>query len=146
MIREMRLVDLPQILPIEKASFSDPWTESTFVSAFELSPFFFGFVHEEEGEILGYICGDAVLEDGQLMSVATSPCHRKKGVAKGLIERFDRECVYRGATACFLEVRVGNLPALTLYESTGYERIGIRKKYYPDGEDAFAMKKTLSKE
>ena len=48
-----------------------------------------------------------------------------------------------GAEKCFLEVRVSNLPALTLYRKFGFEDLSIRAKYYADGEDALVMVKKL---
>ena len=142
MIRQLTKADIDKILPIEEASFSDAWTKTMFKDSFA-SSYFFGLVWEEEGEIVGYVCGDAIFEDAQLMSIATSPNHRKKGIARGLLAAFEKECVNRGATVCFLEVRVSNTPARTLYERVGYEQIGVRKRYYPDGEDALVMQKTL---
>ena len=142
MIRPLTKADVAQILTVEKASFQDPWTENMFLDSFD-SNFFFGFVCEEAGEMLGYICGDAIYEDAQLMSVATAPAHRKKGVARELIAAFEKECKKRGAQGCFLEVRVSNIPASTLYQSVGYAPIGLRKRYYQDGEDAIVMQKIL---
>ena len=96
MIRLLTKADIAQILPIEEASFKDAWTENMFLDSFE-SNYFFGYVCQEAGEILGYICGDAIYEDAQLMSVATAPAHRKKGVARRLIAVFEEECKKRGA-------------------------------------------------
>ena len=48
-----------------------------------------------------------------------------------------------GARQSLLEVRVSNAPAIALYEKFGYERYGVRKNYYADGEDAFVMKTNL---
>ena len=43
----------------------------------------------------------------------------------------------------FLEVRVSNAPAISLYKKFGYEPYGIRARYYEDGEDALVMKRGL---
>ncbi|MFR2944431.1 MAG: hypothetical protein ACLTKZ_04420 [Lachnospiraceae bacterium] len=40
-------------------------------------------------------------------------------------------------------MRVGNAAAIALYESRGYRKLRVRRKYYPDGEDAFVMSKRL---
>ena len=53
------------------------------------------------------------------------------------------EAEKRGAIRAFLEVRVGNAAAIALYESRGYRKLRVRRKYYPDGEDAFVMSKRL---
>lgn len=50
----------------------------------------------------------------------------------GLLCRGDAESV-------LLEVRASNQPAQQLYASLGFECVGLRKKYYGDGEDAVLM-------
>ncbi|MBQ9117897.1 MAG: ribosomal protein S18-alanine N-acetyltransferase [Clostridia bacterium] len=142
MIRAMRADDLPQVALIERASFTDPWTEEMFATGLDL-PVALHYVYEEAGEVVGYLIGTALFEQAEIANVATHPSHRKKGLAKALMDVFEREVKTRGAEECFLEVRVGNLPALALYHGNGYEKVSVRKKYYPDGEDAFVMKKTL---
>ncbi len=43
----------------------------------------------------------------------------------------------------FLEVRVGNAAAIALYRAFAFEQVTIRKRYYPDGEDALVMHRRL---
>lgn len=49
-----------------------------------------------------------------------------------------------GGESLTLEVRFDNVPAITLYETLGYSRRGIRPSYYPNGEDAVIMTRQLS--
>ena len=42
-----------------------------------------------------------------------------------------------------LEVRKSNLPAIKLYSDFGFEMMGEREQYYPDGEDALVMTKEI---
>ena len=142
MIREMTTADLPKILPIERECFSDPWTEEMFLESLAV-PFIKGLVQEEEGEIVGYLLGSVLFEDAEVANVATAAAHRGKGVASGLMDAFERFAKEGKAQRCLLEVRVGNTPARTLYEKRRYVQIAVRKKYYPDGEDALVMQKTL---
>ncbi|MBR2903028.1 MAG: ribosomal protein S18-alanine N-acetyltransferase [Clostridia bacterium] len=142
MIRAMRVEDLPQIMPIEDASFLDPWTKEMFLSSLEI-PLVRGFVCEKEAEVVGYLLGSVIFEEAEVYNVAVSPDYRKRGIGERLLETFEKSAKGDGATTCFLEVRVGNLPARTLYEKKGYAQIAVRKKYYADGEDALVMQKTL---
>ncbi|BBZ06572.1 hypothetical protein MDOR_07410 [Mycolicibacterium doricum] len=42
----------------------------------------------------------------------------------------------------FLEVRTDNEPAIALYQSVGFARIGLRKRYYRvSGADAYTMRR-----
>ena len=49
---------------------------------------------------------------------------------------------YALATAVYEDAE-GNAGAIALYESRGYRKLRVRRKYYPDGEDAFVMSKRL---
>lgn len=140
MIRAMTEADLPQVLTIERESFSDAWTEGMFLGTFKV-PFCYNFVYELAGEVVGYILGTLLFDEAEVCNVATAISHRGKGIGKALMDAFESKVVALGGKKCFLEVRVGNTPARTLYEKRGYRQIAVRKKYYPDGEDALAMQK-----
>ena len=142
MIREMQAADLDKILPIEESCFSDPWSKEMFEGSLTL-PTTRGLLFEEEGQVKGYILGGVLFEEAEIFNVAVTPIYRKNGIAKKLMDAFEELIKSQGASVCFLEVRVSNLAALCLYQGYGYEKIGVRKKYYADGEDAFVMKKTL---
>ena len=70
-----------------------------------------------------------------------SPCSRPIGRAllSGLLD----EAARRGAKSVFLEVRADNPPAQAMYERFGFERIGVRRRYYDDGTDAYTMVRRL---
>lgn len=140
MIREMQAADVPQIVAIESASFSDPWTEEMFLDGFKI-PFCYSFVYEIEGEVVGYIIGSLLFDEAEVFNVATKPSLRGKGIGKALMDAFEKEMVALEGKKCFLEVRVSNMPARSLYEKRGYRQIAVRKKYYGDGEDALVMEK-----
>ena len=53
-IREMQIDDLEQVMPIEEANFSIPWTETGFFTFLIRDDALF-LVAEEDGEILGYL-------------------------------------------------------------------------------------------
>ena len=63
------------------------------------------------------------------------------GSAK-LIERFEEQLKEKGSRCLTLEVRVSNIPAITLYEKLGFAEIGRRKNYYRNPrEDALILRK-----
>ena len=84
-----------------------------------------------------------LFERAEIDDVATCPDARGKGVANALMQTFEEHAKHMGASECLLEVRVGNLPALSLYRKRGYENVTVRKRYYADGEDALVLKKIL---
>ena len=139
-IREMSFDDLDQVMEIENAVFSVPWTETGFFTFLIREDAMF-LTAEENGEILGY-CGVVMAQDeGDITNVAVKETMRRKGVGSLLLESLISETAKRGVKKLFLEVRAGNTKAIPLYEKYGFKNVGIRKNYYQDPvEDAIIMK------
>jgi ribosomal-protein-alanine N-acetyltransferase len=90
------------------------------------------------GEIMAYLVWRQTFTDEfEILSLATLPLHRRKGVARALIHEFCS--AHKGNV--FLEVRESNHGAIAFYLSMGFERTGVRHAYYGDnGEGAIVMK------
>ena len=90
------------------------------------------------GEMMGYMVWRRTFTDEfEILSLATHPRHRRKGVARALVHEFCS--AHKGDV--FLEVRESNAGAIAFYESMGFEKTGIRHSYYGDnGEGAIVMK------
>lgn len=80
----------------------------------------------------------------RLYSIATLPNARGKGVGRRLMETLERSAIKRGCDRLRLEVREKNTPAIALYESLGYRRIGRYEDYYQDGAPALRFEKQLT--
>lgn len=79
-------------------------------------------------------------EDAELMTIGVGKAHQRQGIAAALLQALIDEAKRQGASRMLLEVRVDNDPALALYHRFGFERIGLRKRYYqPEGIDAYTM-------
>lgn len=137
-IRSIQKEDIQKIAELEKLCFTDPWSLADFEGAF-LSSVTNGLVALEDGELVGYGLIAIVLEDADVANIAVSPLHRKKGLGKRLLEGLLKTAKEKGVQRVFLEVRVSNTPAILLYKGFGFETVNVRKKYYPDGEDAYLM-------
>lgn len=137
-IRLVKAEDVEGIAELEKKCFTDPWSLIDFEGAV-LSPVTTGLVALEEGELVGYGFIAIVFEDADVANIAVSPLHRKKGVGRRLLEELLTTAKERGVQRVFLEVRVSNAPAISLYQGFGFQTVNVRKKYYPDGEDAYLM-------
>ena len=140
--REWRREDIPQIVEIEKQCFSDPWNAQAFESGMN-SPFFYGILFEEAGQVCAYACEMVVFEDAEILNVAVSPAFRRQGLGEKLLLAIEEFAKRKGAERLLLEVREGNSPARGLYEKQGFSAFGVRKNYYEDGENAVVMQKTI---
>lgn len=138
-VRRMEEKDLSQVCAIEADSFSLPWTEKGFQDAIAMQHTIF-LAAELNGEIAGYCGCYQSLEEAEITNVAVKRELRGQGIARKLLEELMRMGTAQGAFAYTLEVRVSNAPAIHLYESLGFESVGIRKKFYEKPtEDAMIM-------
>jgi len=79
-------------------------------------------------------------DDAELMTIGVGEPYQRRGIAAALLQRLVDEATARGANRLLLEVRVDNEPALALYHRFGFQRMGLRKRYYqPEGVDAYTM-------
>lgn len=142
-IRKLVLEDAPAIAELEKRCFSDPWSEKSIASEVH-NPLAYWLVAEDGGEILGYIGSQSVLDAADVMNLAVSPDHRRKGIGEKLIKALTRHLQEHGVIALLLEVRVSNAPAIRLYEKLGFVQVGRRPRYYTNPrEDALILRKEL---
>ncbi len=126
------LTDLDEIMAIERASFSHPWTEGMVLSELFDNPFAYSTVVRErdESEIIAYLFVRVVLDELHLMDLAVHSAWRKKGIAETLIQHVFATLDKQGLEKVILEVRASNLPAQGLYRKLGFYQVGERRKYY----------------
>ena len=130
------------VIKLQEHSFSDGWSKSQILSAFDGGRYF-GFCAFLGEDLVGFIALSKGYDDCDLESIAVSREHRRKGIAELLIKSAMEKVKEFGPMAVLLEVRETNAPAIGLYEKVGFEKISVRKKYYSDGENAVVMKKEL---
>ena len=138
-IYPMTAEDLPQVVSIEEASFSCPWSQSSFESTLRC-PTSHPFVYRKNGTILGYAVCSTVFEMAELYDIAVAPDCRKAGIGAKLLDFVIEYCRNAGAENLFLEVRRSNESAKRLYEKKGFVQDSVRKNYYKNPvEDAILM-------
>lgn len=88
-----------------------------------------------------------ILDEAELLTIATHPAQRRKGLARTLMEQWQAEAARMGARRAFLEVAADNSAAVALYAGCGYAATGRRREYYSrKGRapvDAILMTRTL---
>jgi ribosomal-protein-alanine N-acetyltransferase len=128
-IRKMCEQDLEQVMQIENAVFSVPWSENTFADSLHSENTLY-VVAEKECGIVGY-CGMYVsLDEADITNVAVDSLHRREKTAEKMLRYLIGLATEKGVTEIFLEVRETNVGAIRLYERLGFEEVGIRKNYY----------------
>ena len=141
--REMLVEDLDQVMDIEEALFSVPWTREGFLTYLMKKDTMF-FVVEEKDQILGYCSMMTVLDEGDILNVAVKKDRQKEGIGQFLVDSVLRIAGMQGIKLVQLEVREGNGTARRLYERLGFKEDGLRKNYYENPvENAVLMTKAM---
>ena len=140
LIRRMTLEDVEAVTKIEQECFSLPWSEKSFEDSISREDTIF-LVCEDASVVTGYMGMYVSFDEASVTNVAVSPAFRKKGYGEQLVAVAKEKAKDAGAESIFLEVRVSNVPAISLYKKMGFEELGIRKKFYEHPvEDAIIMK------
>lgn len=99
------------------------------------------------GDARAFVLGRVILDEAEILTLATRPDLRRRGLARQALARFETLAAGAGARAVFLEVDAGNGAARALYAQAGYAAAGLRRGYYrhaagPPG-DAVVLRKSL---
>lgn len=86
----------------------------------------------QDERIVGFLAFEQILDEGSIVEVAVHPDYRRQGIARELIESAIKD---NSLKEIYLEVRESNIPAIRLYESLGFERVGVRKGYYDNPKE-----------
>ena len=78
-----------------------------------------------------------------MQTVAVAPGHQGEGLGAILLRALLDEASRRGCAEVLLDVREDNAAARTLYGRFGFERISVRRGYYPGGVDGLVMRLRL---
>ena len=132
--------DIESISAIELASMNNPWKADAYQEAIS-SDHAFVMVAEQDGKIAGFAVFYLTPPESELPDIVVSQEYRSHGLGRMLLTHCFDELRTKSIETIFLEVRVSNTPARTLYEHLGFESIGTRKYFYSNPtEDALCMR------
>ena len=138
----MQKEDVDQIMAIEEVSFgSHHWSADSFISEMQ-NPLgnYFCAIDKATGQLIGYCGFWTILEEAHVTTIAVKHDYRKKRIGEILLQHMIETGYKVDAKWFTLEVRVSNMPALSLYKKYGFDSLGVRRKYYQDNnEDALIM-------
>ncbi len=152
-LRPMRWWDIPPVLVLEHAAFSDDaWSVGMFWSELAEVASRWYVVAEEFGRdprhpdrdgprIVGYAGLLAGIDEAEVQTIAVDPAREGVGLGTALLTALLRESARRGCDDVVLEVRADNPRAQDLYRRFGFVQVGLRKGYYkPANVDALVMR------
>ena len=121
---------------------SDAWNEALVADELPRADRVWWAAYEGEA-LAGYAGGWIVDGQVQILKVGVDPAMRRRGIARELLAHVAADARDLGASRCSLEVRAGNVGAQELYSALGFRSLGVRPRYYSDGEDAVIMEGPL---
>jgi ribosomal-protein-alanine N-acetyltransferase len=110
------------------------------IGALLAQPGCFGLLDAEGGMLLARIAAD----EAEILILGVAPAVRRQGRARRLLAAAAAAAAAAGARTLYLEVAAGNAPARALYAACGYRRVGLRRRYYANGDDALLLAKPLT--
>ena len=138
-IRRMVEADIDAVAAIEAATFPTPWSRDAFASEMRNVAARY-LVAETDGRVIGFAGAWVILDESHVTNIAVLEAYRGRGIGRLLTAGLLQYLANLGAAYVTLEVRRSNAVAQSLYESLGFVRLGVRKRYYEDnGEDALIM-------
>lgn len=145
-IEPMSRAHLPEVLAIERAVFSDPWSLPSFEHEVKGAPVSLCRVARlwPEGGVVGYFVAWRVEDELHLGNIAVAPAHQGQGIGQKLLDELIATAGEAGGRVVTLEVRESNIAAQRLYLRNGFKPVALRRRYYPDNhEDAIVMMRNL---
>ncbi len=138
MIRAATKEDVLKIADLFYESMPSPWKASDIEDALS-SPSMVVWVFEENREIKGALLLQTCLDEAEILSIATAPSSRRRGIGRALLSYALQEIGHDAAV--FLEVRSKNEGAIAFYKTFGFSVVGLRRRYYTNpSDDALLMK------
>ena len=158
----MTATDLDSVLAIESISHIHPWTKGNFSDSLSAGHWAYCVRPQLAEAIKGSYLDPEVLwaycilfpavDELHLLNITVSPKLRRLGIGNKMMNAIEGVAAQQKIPRIILEVRPSNEHALKLYQSLGYEQIGLRKNYYPVDaasglrEDALVLAKSIKLE
>lgn len=141
----MLRTDLPEVVALEAAVQSFPWTLKNFEDALEAG--YEAWVLRTEEGLQGFAITMLAPDVAHLLVIAVARDAQRRGYGRQMLEHVTRLGRGAGTEGIVLEVRPSNSGALAFYQSEHFVQIGVRRDYYPAAkgqrEDALILKKSF---
>ena len=141
MVQTMSLANVVAVEQIERDIYEFPWTDGNFADS--LAAGYDGWLFCHDRDMVGYAIVMWAPDEVHLLNLTVAAPHQQRGYGRQMLHWLVSNTASRGAARIMLEVRPSNLIAQRLYLSSGFQQIGLRKRYYPAAagkrEDALVL-------
>lgn len=140
----MKPSDLDEVYRLEVANYPVPWSKAIIKDCIQSD--YHSILLKNNDSVIGYAFLMTAYDESHLLNMCVDISQQGNGLGRKLLKYLENICIYSQSKSFLLEVRKSNPLAHSLYQSFGFEQIGVRKNYYRtvDGrEDAVVMVKQL---
>ena len=139
-IRRMEMKDIPEVVEIDRGSFTLPWTERSYKYEVQENSAARCWVTMVDGRVASMLVLWLIVNEAHIATIATHPQFRRRGFAKQILIKSLVSAREEGALKSLLEVRARHVVAQKIYCDIGFVEVGRRPMYYRDnGEYAVLM-------
>ena len=142
--RNMRYSDVDLVVSNETIAYKYPWTKQNFIDCLQSG--YQCWVLADKQKIIAHGVISIAIWDCHLLTLCVHPQFQRLGFGRRMLILLLDRAAKLNSSECFLEVRISNETAISLYKSIGFDAVGSRKGYYPAAqgrEDAIIMSRTL---
>ena len=143
--RAMLPTDVDAVHTLDARAYPHPWSRANFADAIA-SGYVCACLCAADGTLMGHVVVMRGVDEMHLLNITVAPEHQGRGLGSARLRDVVAWSQAEGAETLWLEVRQSNERARRLYVRGGFEAVGQRKGYYPDGrgrEDAVVMRLAL---
>ena len=141
--RKMSKADLPRVLEIESQGYNYPWKEPIFHDCLNAAHYDCWVGEDVENKIMTFCIVSTAVGEATVLNLCIDPVIRQQGLGRKFMLHVIGTAKAKKSESVFLEVRPSNTGAIALYESMGFNEIGVRPGYYKaengEREDAIMM-------
>lgn len=141
LLRAMSVRDIDEVLAIEALAYGWPWSRGNFIDSLAA-----GYAAQvllgPDAALIGYFVAMAGADELHLLNLTVAPAWQGRGHGQTLLEAVQALARQHSLATLWLEVRQSNERARSLYQRRGFAEVGLRRGYYPGGEqreDAVVM-------
>lgn len=139
-VRKMEFRDIKKVVELEEKYLLESLGEKLLAS--ELSEKNNGvsfYVIENDDVVIGYIGRYYFFQEAEVLNFVVDESYQRQGYGQKLFDKMVEDM--NDVKKITLEVRASNIKGINFYTKNGFKQVGVRKKYYKNGEDALLLLK-----
>lgn len=124
--------DLAALLQLEREAHAYPWSEAILEDMLTAAKVRCTILEDQQQQMIGFAFVQAVADEASLLNLVIAPARQGQGLGRRLLNHIIDDLLQEKIIeSMFLEVRVSNFSAISLYLSCGFVEVGERRDYYP---------------